>query len=1440
MLESQQNTKITKLRRVFPLLVAALVAYLPVVFSSPGKVGADTKTYLYLDPSRLLNQAPSLWDGDVALGTVTHQTIGYLWPMGPFYWLAEALGSPDWLAQRLWLGSILFAAGVGVWFLLKTLDWSGKGVLVAMLAYQLSPYMLHYSARISVVLLPWAALPTMIALTIRAARRGGWRDPAWFALVVVTVGSVNATSLLLVGIAPVLWLVHAALVERSISNSQAAKAALKIAVLSIAVSLWWIVGLWVQSAYSLPVTRYTESYEAVASASTGPEVFRGLGYWFFYGNDKFGQWIQPSIEYTQGVWLHFLSFGLVVFALLGAALVRWRHRAYFVLLIVVGGFVAIAAYPFAEPSFLGSLFKAFTKTDAGLALRSTPRALPMLVLGVAVLLGAIANSTHRRWPQLGNVLAVLIVLAVLLNNPAMWRIRMIEEHLHRDEEIPLYWREAISALDAAEHKGRVMEVPGTDFASYRWGNTVDPITPGLLDRGYVARELVPFGSAPSAALLSAFDRRFQEDTLDLDSLVPIAALMSVDDLVHRADLTYERFRTPRPRLLAEQLARAPNLGAAVGFGEPLPNIAGPSQPLLDEVFLGVDANLKHPPPVTIHAVPNALEAVRLRSLSGGTVLVGDAEGLVDVAGANLLDISKPLWFAADLLADKHLLDTVLAEPSHVVITDGNKQRARRWGTLRENVGEVERIGQVPLVEDRTDNRLPIFPDLAERQEINLHDTRTVAVQQGAFTVQASAYGNPVTYTNDDRAVFAVDGDLETAWEVGAFSEARGEYLQFTFATPTHISEMTFVQPQTEENRRITEVEVRADGVSLGKFALGAASLTKQGQKIEFAETRVRQLHVELTDLDFATQARYAGVSPVGFAEVRFGGSLGTLTETLRTPVALVNELSERLDEHSVSVVLTRERSNPAEPVRDDPEAEMRRLVKVPAGRTWMVTGSARLSANAPESQIDRLLGRTKTPNGLALSARSSGRLAGDLDSAASFAFDAEPRTAWTGEFGPQAGKWLELSTDEEVYVEDLTVDVLADEFHSVPRQIAVWADGENVAQLEVRGAPKQVGSTLRVQHQLDRRLSTLRLVVTAVDERLTQDWYSNAAVAMPIAIAEVNLGSGLHFLAAADVDSGCVELLSINAEPLRARITGLAEDALARRELPLVGCDTTESAANSLQISTQARALGFDFDQLVLRSPRASKAVPSPASVEVLSHDDTSFTLRVPGAAVERWLVLGQSYNRGWSAQIEGIDLPAPILIDGFANAWRLPAANEQIVELRWTPQRYVNWALWLSLGAAIVVMFLAVRPARTRASMQVSAARRRDGPELPQLRPLFGSATTWPVAAVAHPRKAIFGFVVAVTFAALNLPSWHLLAVAVGLLATFSIGSPRPWNRPALLAAFLMGVAALNIMVEQRRFRYPADFSWPQQFDHHHILAVLALILLFVDYLRSLQRPDT
>src|SRR5262249_26439487 len=205
---------------------------------------------------------------------------------------------------------------------------------------------------------------------------------------------------------------------------------------------------------------------------------------------------------------------LPVLALLSAAVVRWRHRAYFVLLVVVGVVIAVGATPYDDPSPLGAAFKSFAESStAGFALRSTNRAVPLVALGFAVLLGAgisaVAARCGSRTPEwrgvrVGSVARAgrVIVLAVV-NLPALWTGDFYTASLTRDETIPQYWSDAAAALDAQSHATRVFEIPGSDFAAYRWGGTVDPITPGLIDRPYVARELVPWGSAASADLLNA-------------------------------------------------------------------------------------------------------------------------------------------------------------------------------------------------------------------------------------------------------------------------------------------------------------------------------------------------------------------------------------------------------------------------------------------------------------------------------------------------------------------------------------------------------------------------------------------------------------------------------------------------------------------------------------------------------------------------------------------------------------------------------------------------------------------------------------------------------------------------------------------------------------------------------------------------------------------------
>ena len=75
---------------------------------------SDSKLYVYLNPARFLADTTTTFDPRLYAGWVPHQHIAYLWPMGPWFWFFDTIGVPDWIAHRLWVGTLLVAAGLGV------------------------------------------------------------------------------------------------------------------------------------------------------------------------------------------------------------------------------------------------------------------------------------------------------------------------------------------------------------------------------------------------------------------------------------------------------------------------------------------------------------------------------------------------------------------------------------------------------------------------------------------------------------------------------------------------------------------------------------------------------------------------------------------------------------------------------------------------------------------------------------------------------------------------------------------------------------------------------------------------------------------------------------------------------------------------------------------------------------------------------------------------------------------------------------------------------------------------------------------------------------------------------------------------------------------------------------------------------------------------------
>jgi arabinofuranan 3-O-arabinosyltransferase len=875
------------------LVLLALVAFLA---SDPGRVAADSRQYLYLDPGGFLGRATSLWDPSIAAGTVPHQHLGFLWPMGPWFWVADVVGLPVWVAQRLWMAAIVAVAGLGMLRLCRALGLSRVAALVAALCYQWTPYQLAFTARFSVLLLPWAALPWLVHLTRRALRERTWRAPIAFGLVAATAGSVNASSLALVLLAPATVLAAAVVAG---GWRQALAAGGRIALVTAGASAWWIAGLVVQGRYGLPILQLTENVETVAGASTADDIVRGLGNWIFTSTDGAATALEQADAYQRSGPVRVATALLPAAALGALVLVRSRHRNRLLVLLAAATVIGVGAAPVGGSSRYGDLWRRFSESSSiGLALRNTPRIVPVVVLVVAL---AIAFGLDRIAGRLRTVAVGAAVLAIAVSISPVARHGMLAGDFDRPEEIPDHWLALADDLDAAGTDARVLELPGSNFAAYRWGNTVEPVLPGLVERPTIAREVLPAGGFGTVDLLAALDRGILHDRFEPAALAPVARLLGVGDVVIRGDLDATRFGLPDPARLVERFLTDPPPGFSVAgtYG------GEPDAPLL------LRLQLEDPSP-------------RLRADAAAPVVVaGNGDGIVDAAAAGTIHGDRPV-LPATTLDDRGLADAV-ARGGELVVTDTNRKRATTFFyTLVDDTGATE-------LPDRTEPDPTGYDVRPGPYAETSTDAQTVVEHLGG-TVTASMSGGPEH--PEHRAVHAFDGDRRTVWRPQG--PAVSQHVRARFAEPVSADELRITAAPGPA--QVTSVAVVVDGVR-SDVSLDERAQSRQGQPVPLPAGPVEEVAVEITG---ATE----GGAP-GLAEVSVGGAV--VDEVVRTPVALVRR-SAALPRAPVSYVLTRDRGDQ---VDDDPdvEVEIDRFVEVAHRSTFELEGHA-TADSAPTSGCD--------------------------------------------------------------------------------------------------------------------------------------------------------------------------------------------------------------------------------------------------------------------------------------------------------------------------------------------------------------------------------------------------------------------------------------------------------------------------------------------------------
>ncbi|WP_189242769.1 alpha-(1-_3)-arabinofuranosyltransferase [Planobispora rosea] len=999
-------------------------------------------------------------------------------------------------------------------------------------------------------------------------------------------------------------------------------------------AFWWLAPLLIMGRHIFSFLPFIETATATSKVTSLTNVVRGTSSWLSFLQTDGRPWVEAAFAQATQPWLIVVTALVAAFGLAGLARRSTPERLFLVLTLLVGVIVVSAGHAGPLAGFTRELLDGPLAPFRNLHKFDALIRLP-IVLGLAALFSA---RVRARMPFRTAVITVtgLSFAPVALSGVSPGGSFW---------EVPAYWREAVTWLNTNAADQMVLVVPGSRRGEYDWGRPVDePLQPLLDGVRWAGHTNVPWGSPGIARTLQALDERFSAGKGSL-GLGMTLRRMGVGYLLVRNDLDRATIGDAWPARVHETLEESPGLSRVRGFGRQV----GQEQSNIAATWLDQPYDA-----LEIYRVAGSPMRAGILPAENTMRVTGAPESVLALAEEGLLGDDRPVVIGNDPAAyPVSGVNTIATDTLRRRETVFSDLRRSSSATLTESEDPVRPAAAADVVD-------PAWTPYTSEAEY------TGIAGLSSSSAESSASALPGMRDPGRQPFAAIDGDPRTSWRSDGWSGPVGEWWEVRLTEAVTVPQITVRFERSAIGPPVTQVAVETD---TGRTVSAVTSADEQRLAVPAGSTsRVR---IRITGVEGERAGPLAG--RVGLSEVTIPG-----IEAGRT--IAVQPLGEGRSE---TTVLTRTgdvspcmRGSFAwtcderlEVQGEDGYGFNRRVVSEETG-DWEITGRALLSDPTTAERLVTL------PDSYPKVTASS-TIVDHPAVLGRAAFDGDNRTIW---YADPLDRRPELTVDlgRTTPISRIKFDFPDSYLGLPPVRVTVRTDRGVVRS----GWP---GSSGWLQ------IAPVRAKLLKIEFETT--------VSRPLELVDVSIPG---VASVPDLEAFPLQLpcgfgptLSVNGNEVPTEVVeGTLGDVLNGREVIYRACTRVSVVPGSVRVTAEHDD-PFRVRSVVIRGSRVQSDPVTMAPVRAERWDAGTREVRVTTSGVS-YLVVNENFNSGWRATLQGRELTA-IRLDGWRQAWLLPANVSGTVTMNYAPDGPYRTALLAGAGLALLVVGLALWPGRGR-----------------------------------------------------------------------------------------------------------------------------------------------